>query len=308
MEDDPRTLLCRLESLLPSSLLPDLSNAHPLSLLLYDRGLTFLEGTWEGKPFLAVDSHGYTFLPAPPPWTLPPEGSSDKILGAPRFWITLADTLLLRNNGVAGHLDGLPDTFCVDGFSRPDLSETEVLLASSDWNHLTGSRHKTHRWEKNQLFRKAPGALVRPWEPRFRRSSQELLERFFSEKAKKTTGDQDRILLEDQWRAHEKALASSEELGLSGFVVLSDGRVRGIGWFAVLPDRRGAIQYLEAREPGLTGIAVLLTYHFFLFHPDVPLLNIQGDAQNPGIQRSKRLDLPCRISPAYRLGLDPHSR
>ena len=308
LDDDILPLRRRMETLLPDTLLPALSNAHPLSLLLFDRGLTYLESFWEGKSFLTVESDGYAFLPAPPPWTLPPDGSSRRTLKEPRFWKTLADTLREKNKGIPAYLDGLPDTFPPQGFPDPELSEMEALLCASDWRHLSGPRHKTHRWEQNRFFRNDPDARVLPWDPLYRKSTLELLERFFSEKIQKSTEDQDRILLDDQWRAHEKALSSPGEMGLSGLVVLSKDRVCGIGWFALLPENRGAIQFLEARDPGMTGISVLLTHHFFLYHPHAPLLNIQGDVQNKGIRHAKRLDLPCRLSPVYRLTLRFSSR
>ncbi|KGA95219.1 hypothetical protein LptCag_2653 [Leptospirillum ferriphilum] len=293
----------RMGSLLPDSLLPALSYAHPLSLLLFDRGLTYLEGTWKGNLFLAVESAGYTFLPSPPRWTLLPEGPSGRTLGEPSFWRSVSETLLERNNGIPSHLDGIPDASKLEGFPAPELTETEFLLCASDWKTLSGPRHKTHRWERNRLSKFVPDVRVLPWDPLYRKSAHELLARFCRERSRKKGGDQDVILLEDQIRAHEKALSSSEDLGLSGLLVLSKDRVLGIGWFAVLPDRRGAIQFLEAREPGLTGISVLLTQHFFALFPGISVLNIQGDVQNQGIRLAKKLDLPCRLSPVYRITL-----
>ena len=303
LKADPFSIRKRMESLLPDTLLPGLSNAHPLSLLLFDRGLSYLEGIWEGKSFLAVESDGYTFLPAPPPWTLSPKDRSGQILQDPRFWRSLSEALLERNKGISSHLDGLPEGFGLDGFPEPELTDTEFLLCASDWKTLSGPRHKTHRWEVNRLFKSSPDARVLPWDPFYRTSALELLRRFLSERSGKNTGDQDRILLDDQVRAHEKALSSFEDLGLSGLLVLSNRRVLGLGWFAVLPDNRGAIQFLEAREPGLTGISVLLTRHFFEHFPCISLLNIQGDVQNHGIRYAKKRDLPCRMSPVFRITL-----
>ncbi|EAY57635.1 MAG: hypothetical protein UBAL2_82410029 [Leptospirillum rubarum] len=307
LKSDPVFLRERMGSLLPDRLLPALSNAHPLSLLLFDRGLTYLEGTWKGNFFLAVESDGYTFLPAPPPWTLLPEGPSGRTLREPSFWRSVSEILLERNNGIPSYLDGVPDASKLQGFPAPELTETEFLLCASDWKTLSGPRHKTHRWERNRLSKIVPDARVLPWDPLYRKSAHELLARFRRERERKMRGDQEKILLEDQIRAHEKALSSSRDLGLSGLLVLSQDRVLGIAWFAVLPDRRGAIQFLEAREPGLTGISVLLTHHFFALFPEVSVLNIQGDVQNQGIRRAKKLDLPCRLSPVYRITLGDSS-
>jgi len=297
-------LLPRMGALLPETLLPEVSTTHPLALLLYDRGLKFWESSWEGLPFLLVQSGGFFFLPAPPPWTIPPGDPRKHLLLHCGFWDLVSRKLHALNGGFPGYLDSLPSGYAASLPTPPVHADTEVLLCSGEWKNLSGHRHKTHRWEKNRLLREEPLARVFPWEPRFKKPVQEMLAQFFHEKNARPLGETERLLLEDQWHAHQKVLSESARLGLVGLIVASKDRPLGIGWFAVLREGKGAIQFLEARVPGLPGVSVLLTEAFFSLFPEVPLLNIQGDAESPGMRKAKRLEAPCRLSPIHRQTLD----
>lgn len=300
----PESLLHRLGALLPETLLPDVSTAHPLPLLLYDRGLTFWEARWESLPFLVVESGGFFFLPAPPPWTLPAGGAGEHPLAHPAFWSLVSRKLRVLNGGCPGHLDSLPSGCFAPMSSPPVHADTEILLCSREWTTLSGHNHKSHRWEKNRLLREEPRAGTFPWDLRYRKPVLKMLDRFFREKFSRPLEETERLLLEDQWRAHLKALSESASLGLVGLVAGTNDHPLGIGWFAVLREAKGAIQFLEAREPGLPGVSVLLTEGFFSLFPDIPLLNIQGDADSPGMRQAKRLEAPCRLSAVSRQLLD----
>lgn len=300
----PESLLPRMESLLPDKLLPEVSTVHPLALLLYDRGLKFWESRWEGLPFLVVESGAFFFLPAPPPWTISPGEPGKHLLLHCGFWELVSRKLHALNGGLPGYLDSLPPGYAAPLPSPPVHADTEVLLCHGEWKNLSGHRHKIHRWEKNRLLREEPLARVFPWEPRFKKPVQAMLTHFFDEKNTRPLGETERLLLEDQWHAHHRVLSESSRLGLVGLIAGSKDRPLGIGWFAVLREGKGAIQFLEAREPGFPGVSVLLTEGFFSLFPEVPLLNIQGDAESPGLRKAKRLEAPCRFTPIHRQTLE----
>lgn len=298
------SLLLRMGSLLPEKLLPEVSTVHPLALLLYNRGLEFWESRWEGRPFLLVESGGFFFLPAPPPWTISPGDAGNHLLLHCGFWELVSRKLHALNGGLPGYLDSLPPGYAAPLPTPPVHADTEVLLCPGEWKNLSGHRHKSHRWEKNRLLREEPLARVFPWEPRFKKPVQAMLTQFFHKKTARSLGETEKLLLGDQCHAHHKVLSEFSRLGLVGLIAGSKDRVLGIGWFAVLRDGKGAIQFLEAREPGLPGVSVLLAEGFFSLFPEVPLLNIQGDAGSPGMRKAKRLEAPCRLTPIHRQTLD----
>ncbi|MHB1606946.1 MAG: hypothetical protein ACYCTV_11260 [Leptospirales bacterium] len=298
-----------ISPLLPRFLQPFISTAHPASLLLFDRGLTFQIASWEGRPFLLLDSDGISFLPAPPPWSFPETGRpSSGDLSFPDFWDCLSETLQQWNGGIPGHLDSLPVGLRASGFHAPQKTETEYILHRASWERLQGMEFRNQRWERNRLLREVPDLRTLPWDNAFRFSAKRLIDRFFAFRSGKTDDPYARILLEDQHSAHEKAIEAFRDLGLTGLVLLSGRDVIAITWFALIPEERSAICFLEARNPFLTGISVFFTQEFFRLFPSFQYLNIQGGSGMVGIEQAKKLDSPQACSPIHTQSLSSANR
>ena len=286
-----------ISPLLPRILQPFISTSHPASLLLFDRDLTFWRASWQKRPFLILESAGYFFLPAPPPWTLPGAGHPEPgSLGFPDFWSRLAQTLLEWNNGIPARLDSLPPGLSAEGFQSPQTTETEYIFLRSSWETLHGREFRAHRWERNRLRREHPALRAIPWSGEYLRPAKKLIERFIAFRRSKNDGHYSRLLLEDQYRAHEKALELSGEIGLTGLLLLSGTDLLGIGWFALIPEEASAICFLEARQPEMDGIPVSLTQAFFRLFPRYGHLNIQGGSGILEIDQAKKLDSPQACS------------
>ncbi|MHB1287282.1 MAG: hypothetical protein ACYCYP_12155 [Leptospirales bacterium] len=292
--------------LLPRTLQPFLSTSHPASLLLFDRGMTFWKGSWNANFFLLLDSGGHFFLPAPPPWTLPEKGHhSPGCLKFPDFWKCLSETLTGWNNGIPPHLDSLPVGLSAEGFQPPRMTDQEYILMRAPWETLQGTRFRAHRWELNCLRREYNAIQAIPWSPEYRIPAGKLVERFFASCRVKKEDSYTRLLLEDQYRAHEQAIDQSKDLDLTGVLLLSGTELLGISWFALLPDDQSAICFLEARNPDLKGVPTCLTQSFFRLFPKYDHLNIQGGSGVPEIEQAKQFDAPQSCSPIFTQSLFP---
>lgn len=290
-----------LDRLLPPKTRTLLSGTHPLSFLLFDRGIDLWEARWENRPFLVAEAGGHSFLPAPPYWTLPSGNSGG--LEHSRFWKECARSLASWNNGVPGRLDGLPMGFGIPGCPPPRRSEVDYLLDRTGWIPLGGRSFRAMRWERNRLFRLRPDVRAVPWDNTFFSDAIILLERFFANRRERSKDPYILALLDDQRAAHEKALSHSDALGLEGWTLVSGHRLIGIEWYA-----RGsgdAVCFLEARDPDITGIPVFLTLSYFEAHPDCRWINIQGSAGVPSLERAKSLDCPALAVPVHSQDLPP---
>lgn len=295
--------------LLPRSLQPFISTSHPASLLLFDRGLSFQTASWKGKPFLLIDDAGIFFLPAPPPWSIPDAAHPlSETLFYPDFWNCLSRTLQEWNGGIAGRLDSLPTGLRAQGFVTPEKTDTEYILHQTQWNTLQGRAFRNHRWERNRLFRNHPEISTAHWNTSYRLSAGKLIERFFSYRSTRSNDPYARLLLEDQYRAHEKALNHAEELGLTGLVLLSGMDVIAITWFALIPEECSAICFLEARNPELTGVSTFFTQEFFRLFPRFLRLNIQGGSGIINLEQAKKFDSPQACSPIHSQSLSSAKR
>ncbi len=289
-----------ISPLLPRGLQPFVSTSHPASLLLFDRGMNFWRGSWNAYPFLLLESGGHFYVPAPPPWTLREKGHpSPGSLKYPDFWKCLAETLTGWNNGIPPRLDSLPLGLSAEGFPSPRLTDTEYILMRAPWETLQGKRFRAHRWELNCLRREYNAIQAIPWSPEYRIPAGKLVERFFSSCRVKKEDSYTRLLLDDQYRAHEQAIDHSGDLDLTGILLFSGTELLAISWFALLEEEQSSICFLEARNPDLKGIPVFLTQSFFRLFPNYDQLNIQGGSGVAGIEQAKQFEAPQACSPTY---------
>lgn len=298
--------LAALEELLPSNTRTRLSGTHPLSFLLFDRGVDLWVARWEDHPFLLLEAGGYAYLPAPPPWTIPaqrpvPTGTLER----PDFWKDCAVYLASWNGGRPGRLEGLPMGVSVPAGSEPRRTETDYLLERGGWTSFEGHDFKTLRWERNRLFRLRPDLQARHWDDAFRPETKSLLDRFFADRREHTQDPYALALLDDQREAHEKALAQAPALGLEGWILVSARRLIGIEWYA--SGSQDAICFLEARDPELTGVPAQLTRSYFEAHADCVWINIQGSSGVPSLEQAKSLERPALAVPSYAQELLPES-
>jgi hypothetical protein len=290
-----------LDRLLPPKTRTLLSGTHPLSFLLFDRGVDLWEARWENQAFLVAEAGGHSFLPAPPSWTLASGNSG--ALEHPLFWNICARSLASWNNGLAGRLDGLPLGFGVPGYPLPRRTEIDYLLDRTGWVPLEGRSFRAMRWERNRLFRLRPDVRAIPWDNACLSDAKNLLDLFFSNRRERTKDPYALALLDDQRTAHEKALTHWDTLGLEGWTLVSGQRLIGIEWYAT--GSGDAVCFLEARNPDFTGIPVVLTRFYFEAHPDCRWINIQGSAGVPSLERAKSLDCPALSVPVHSQDLPP---
>ena len=182
---------------------------------------------------------------------------------------------------------------------RVIAKDPDYLYAADDMADLTGEPYKSHRAACNRFVRER-GGLLEPYDPRDRTACLSLFHEWSVQKEAAGLDAWGGALLQDAAGAHETALSSALELGLTGAVVRVDGRIRAytIGlWlnpivFCIL---------LEVADRNILGLAPFIFREFCrqARANGACWINTMDDSGLPGLARSKHWYHPARLLPNY---------
>ena len=182
---------------------------------------------------------------------------------------------------------------------RVIVKDADYLYAADDLADLMGEAYKSPRAAYNRFVREQGGALE-PYDARDRTACLSLFHEWSEQKQAAGADDWGRALLQDAAGAHETALSSSHELGLTGAVVRVDGRIRAYSmgqWlnpvvFCVL---------LEVADRNIGGLAPFIFREFCrqARANGACWINTMDDSDLPDLARSKHWYHPARLLPNY---------
>ena len=108
---------------------------------------------------------------------------------------------------------------------RVIAKDPDYLYAAGDVADLIGEPYKSPRAACNRFLREQ-GGILEPYDPRDRTACLSLFHEWSEQKQAAGLDSWGGALLQDAAGAHETALSSAPELGLTGAVVRVDGRIR----------------------------------------------------------------------------------
>jgi len=121
-----------------------------------------------------------------------------------------------------------------------------------------------------------------------RSSALRLVEFFLKKKFNRSEDSFERYMAEDMGSAFERAFRFGSEWELLSWVLEEKGRILGIQWYGLSPDRKTLVCFLEAREPELSNMGTAMIRRVLLFMDSVLWVNIQGAGGLSSIDRSKK--------------------
>lgn len=207
-----------------------------------------------------------------------------------------------NGHSLVTRVENVPEA-CVDevrklGY-RVIAKEADYLYGASDLADLTGETYKTPRAACNRFLREQ-GGVLEPYDARDRTACLSLFHEWSEQKQQAGADDWGRALLQDAAGAHETALSSAHELGLTGAVVRVEGRIRAYTmglWlnpvvFCVL---------LEVADRNIAGLAPFIFREFCrqARAKGACWINTMDDSGLPSLARSKHWYYPARLLPNY---------
>lgn len=253
--------------------------------------------------YVWVDLHNHKCLFAESPdgvfMALPPLGT-----GAIAQSLSAAFRFMRERNGDSSvtRVENVSEAYLTEVRSlgyRVITKDSDYLYDAEDLTALIGDSYKSPRAACNRFLREQSG-VFEPYDPGDRTACLSLFREWRAQKQTAGADDWGRALLQDAAGAHETALSSSHELGLTGAVVRVDGRIRAYTmgmWlnpvvFCVL---------LEVADRNISGLAPFIFREFCrqARANGACWINTMDDSGLPGLARSKHWYHPARLLPNY---------
>lgn len=182
---------------------------------------------------------------------------------------------------------------------RVVAKDPDYLYTADDMAGLRGEPYKSHRAACNRFVREQ-GGLLEPYDPRDRTACLSLFHEWSVQKKAAGLDAWGDALLQDAAGAHETALNSALELGLTGAVVRIDGRIRAYTMGLWLNPIVFCI-LLEVADRNISGLAPFIFREFCrqARAKGACWINTMDDSGLPGLARSKRWYHPARLLPNH---------
>jgi hypothetical protein len=254
----------------------------------FDYGWTRLDGY-----VCLFGSYGpHTYMPWPP--LAGPDADPARLSAV----VTKAFDLMAasQDRGAAARIEGVDDrergVFEALGYEIISHA-TEYVYRRDALVDLRGNAYKSKRWAWNDFVKRRVFTLD-PLDDRHVAECLALYCRWRDAKSGRTTDDLARAMAEDAESAHRIALTDREALGLTGLVVMIDGRVAGytLGGL-VRPNLFGV--WLEIADPARRGLAGYLFREFCRAQTGVEWITALDDSGLASLARVKQSYRPARL-------------
>jgi uncharacterized protein len=182
---------------------------------------------------------------------------------------------------------------------RVKPKDPDYLYRTADLAALAGDRYKSQRAACNRFERECRHSFE-PYRDSDRDACLTLFREWVAQKQAAGLGEAGRHMLADSEAAHREALMHHRALGLSGYVVLVEGRVRAYT-FGYARSSSVFCVLLEVADRTIAGLA---TFIFREFAREAAgrgheFMNTMDDSGLPSLARSKRAYHPLRLVPSY---------
>jgi hypothetical protein len=253
--------------------------------------------TWLDGYFCLFARYGpHTYMPWPPlPGPDADPGRFAAVVGATfEFMAASAD------QGGAARIEGVDQgecaTFEAAGYEVVPHA-TEYVYQRQALVDLRGNAYKSKRWAWNDFVKRQVSTLEPPAD-RHVADCLALYRRWRDAKSGRTTDDLARAMAEDAESAHRIALTDRKALGLTGLVVMVEGRVAGytLGGL-VRPDVFGV--WLEIADPARRGLAGYLFREICRTQTGVEWISALDDSGLASLARVKQSYRPARLVPSF---------
>ena len=177
----------------------------------------------------------------------------------------------------------------------------EYLYFRRDIEGLTGNRYKSKRASLNQFLRRNRAEFV-AYDPQMRADCLALYEIWAAARRQKYSDGVYQQFLEDNRTVHALMLQDASELGLTGRVVVVDGKVKGYTFGFPQNDRTFCV-LAEIVDLSLAGAAVYI-FREFCADPAVQrfmFINAMDDMMFPSMMQTKLSFRPVLLLPAYNI-------
>jgi Fe-S-cluster containining protein len=182
---------------------------------------------------------------------------------------------------------------------RVKPKDSDYLYRTADLVALAGDRYKSQRAACNR-FERDPRHMFEPYRDSDREACLALFREWSAQKQAaglETTGSH---MLADSEAAHREALAHHRELGLTGYVVRVDGRIRA---YTFGYERSSSVfcVLLEVADRSVPGLAQWIFRECCraAAQRGHEFINTMDDSGLPSLAQSKRAYHPVRLVPSY---------
>ncbi len=184
----------------------------------------------------------------------------------------------------------------------PQREHFDYLYATADLIHLAGRRFHDKRNHLN-AFRRAYRFAYAPMTELHLPACRELAEAW----CRLRRCDED-LSLAGEWEAVREALTYFTALGLTGGVLLIEGRVAAFTLGELL-NRETVVIHIEKADPEIKGAYTAINQQF-LEHawPQVPFVNREQDLGEPGLRTAKLSYNPVRLVEKFQVRLKGEPR
>ncbi len=177
--------------------------------------------------------------------------------------------------------------------AEPTRDQFDYVYESSALIGLAGKKYSSKRQQINRFKRKY-GFEYRPMERDDLMECRELAGRWCDIRR----CDEDMNLM-DEWSSVNEALENFGELGLSGGMVMVDGRMEAFAMGEKLNERTAVI-HIEKANTGIEGLYTLINQQFAENHwHDIEFINREQDLGVPGLRQAKLSYHPVRMVKKY---------
>ncbi|MFZ5863754.1 MAG: phosphatidylglycerol lysyltransferase domain-containing protein [Nitrospirota bacterium] len=253
--------------------------------------------TWLHGYFCLFARYGpHTYMPWPP--LAGPDAEP------PQFPAAVAGAFTLmagsRDHGAAARIEGVDEGEC-DAFVSLGYDilphATEYVYRREALVNLRGNAYKSKRWAWNDFVKQRVFTLD-PLDDRHVAQCLALYRGWREAKFGRTTDEVARAMAEDAESAHRIALTERRALGLTGLVVVIDGRVVGYTLGGLVRPNLFGI-WLEIADPATRGLATYLFREFCRAQTGVEWITALDDSGLTSLAKVKHSYRPARLVRSY---------
>jgi hypothetical protein len=171
---------------------------------------------------------------------------------------------------------------------------------------LSGDGYRSRRTDINGFLRRNRGSVFRAFEPSDAAACHDLFDLWLDKRAASQEDDVYRAMLVENRIVHRRLIASAADIGLSGRVVVIDGRVAGYTFGYALNDDTLCVA-LEVCDPSVKGLPAHI-FRELCADPEIRRyrwINAMDDFGMPGVARAKRSWRPAFMAKVYSICLKP---
>ncbi len=234
-----------------------------------------------------------------PPFALPPVGPGSRLHLARRLLAWLREEL----GQISPCLERADARLAQEAESAADLrieplrDHFDYLYATAELISLSGRKYHDKHNHLNAFRRNYP-FTYETMEERHLAACEELADAWC--RLKRCAEDLNRF---SEWEAVKEALKHFGPLGLTGGVLLIEGRMAAFSLGELL-NRETAVIHIEKADPAVRGSYAAINQQF-LEHAwsGVPYVNREQDLGEPGLRTAKLSYHPVRLVEKFRIGL-----